>query len=553
MDSEICLNHWMTLENFSLHLEKCCFLELSGELTSHLYEVRNFIDHLCSQDFKLYGITTGFGSLRNKKISSEQASLLSKNLILSHDAGIGRPLPKEVTLGAMILRAYSLGKGYSGFSPESLNILVSMINNRIIPEIPSSGSLGASGDLAFLARLGHAMMGGDVIVDYQGSKIKASEALKLCKIEKFNPKTKEGLALINGTSFMASMLAIAYLKQEKALDNLIGSIGVFINAVGATKAAFSNPIQSVRKQFGQTLFAQLVQPFFLDTDFDSSEEIQNDYCIRCLPQIFGPRIEHILDQKIKIERELNAVTDNPLIFKNIQATPDMDFSSIYSFKGENWAVISGGNFHGENLTTYSDCIAIANAKMALTIERQIAYMLNPWRNSNHLPDYLISTTEDIGLKSGFMIPHYTANAIVHKICLLAQPSSLMNCTSANETEDVVSYGATACHKLLEQINLLEELITIHLLTSIQAYSISRKKYKSKNKVVEEIFCAVNEKIAFPINKDEAFQKKYEIISDFINSGQLREIINFPFSSILSDGSATRKNALVLENEFQFVK
>lgn len=479
----------------------------------------------------LYGITTGFGSLRKHFISHKLSSTLSKNLILSHDAGIGSPLSNEITLGAMILRAHSLGKGYSGFSSEGLSNLVSMINNRIIPEIPSHGSLGASGDLAFLARLGHAMMGGEVPVEYKGQKTSASKALQSAGIQKFEPKSKEGLALINGTSFMASMLAIAYSKEEALLESLFATTGVFLNAVGAAPTPFFDSTQFVRNQLGQTVVAQLVKPFFSKPDSKGFENVQDDYCIRCIPQIFGPRVEFILNQKSIIEREINAVTDNPLIFKGSQITPDIDRTCRYSFNDETWAVLSGGNFHGENLTTVADGIALANAKFALTIERQITYMLNSWRNRNHLPDYLIPNSEEAGLKSGFMIPHYTANAIVHKICLIAQPSSLMNCTSGNEAEDIVSYGATACNKLLDQISLVEELLVIYLLTALQAYSIARKNYHSKNEIVEEIFKSIQDQISLPILNDEDFRQKYDTISSFISSGKLRKLAGFPLEHI----------------------
>ncbi len=528
---EITPDYWMTINDFLTLLKEGSCLKLGKEVLDSLDSTRGFIDYICSNDIKVYGITTGFGSLRKHFISHKLSSTLSKNLILSHDAGIGPPLPNEVTLGAMILRAHSLAKGYSGFSSEGLSTLVSMVNSRIIPEIPSHGSLGASGDLAFLARLGHAMMGGEVPVEYKGIKTSAPKALQTAEIQKFNPKSKEGLALINGTSFMASMIAIAYAREEALLENLFASIGIFLNAIGASPVPFFDSTQFVRNQCGQLIVARLIKPFFSKAELNSFDNIQDDYCIRCLPQVFGPRVEFILDQKVIIEREINAVTDNPLIFKDSQISPDVDPACRYSFNNENWAVLSGGNFHGENLTTAADGIALANAKFALTIERQITYMLNSWRNRNYLPDYLIPNPDQAGLKSGFMIPHYTANAIVHKICLLAQPSSLMNCTSGNESEDIVSYGATACNKLLDQIKLVDEILVIYLLTALQAYSISRENLDIKNEIVEEIFQDIQDQISFPILNDEDFRQKYNIISTFISSGKLRKLAGFPLEHI----------------------
>lgn len=532
---EITSSLWITIKKFLSLLKGDCQIQLSEGLLIDLADTRAFIEHICYEEIKVYGVTTGFGSLRNCAVPPERSALLSENLILSHDAGIGPYFPSDITLGAMILRAISLGKGFSGFSAEGLTTLISMINNRVIPKIPSNGSLGASGDLAFLARLGHAMMGGDVPVEHNGEVVSASQALGSEKIAKFEPKAKEGLALINGTSFMSSMLAIAYSREEVFLENLLASVGVFLNAVNASQIPFSDAIQVTRNQPGQLLVARLLKRFFPSSSSNRDSDVQDDYCIRCLPQIFGPRIEFILRQKTKIENEMNAATDNPLIFRGSQITPDVDHALRHSFKGEEWAVLSGGNFHGENLTTSADGIALANAKIALTIERQITYMLNSWRNNGILPDYLITNSKESGLQSGFMIPHYTANSIVHKVCLLAQPSSLMNCTSGNESEDVVSYGATACHKLLDQISLMEQLLEIYLLTAFQAYSIFRENNNGfRNSMVERMFSSAQDQLAFPALKDESFGQRYDNISSFISSGKLREIAGFPIDNMMQD-------------------
>lgn len=519
LEKRFSAKYWISLGEFSAFFKQECFFSLDEPLSMRLIETRRFVDYLLRHQIKVYGLTTGFADLRNTAVDASKASLLSKNMILSHDAGIGAPLPLDVTFGAMCLRAHSLSKGYSGFSVESMDTLLQMINSRIIPEIPSTGSLGASGDLAFLARLGRAMLGDPVPVHYQGQRLLASEALRQAGIKPMQPQAKEGLALTNGTSFMASMLAIAYLNEMKLLDNLFSLLGLFLNATSAVDAAFYEMMHSVRHQKGQMQVAELLRPYLANAD---AREVQNDYSIRCLPQILGPKIELILEQGEKIENELNAITDNPLIFRGGEISSDTDPSRILPFEGQSWMVVSGGNFHGETSATCADAIAMANAKIALTLERQLTYLLNPFRNGRRFPIYLIADPQKAGVLSGYMISQYTGNALAHKISLLAQPASCVNMTSANESEDVVSYGATAAEKLLTQINYLNELLAIYLLTVTQAYSLARKDRVEKNVKCEEIFQRMSADIAFPQTEDESFDKKYEIASSLLESGDLGE-------------------------------
>lgn len=500
-------------------------LVLSRDTEAHLSKCRAFIDHLMDQDTPIYGITTGVGDLRKVNVSPQMAEELSKSLIRSHDAGIGDAIPYDVTLGAMIITCNSLAKGYSGFSPQSLQTLIDMINHRIVPIIPESGSLGASGDLAYLARLGRAMMGDPVKVWYNDKVYDAGHALKLAEINAFNPKSKEGLALINGTSFMASNMALAYKKQIRLVEAMLSLMGVFLNSVNALDSAFSSEIQDARTQHGQKYIASILREFLAD-DYCGVDEVQNDYCIRCIPQIFGPRIEIILEQKRKMERELDAITDNPLIFHNTDLdSPTQKYP--FEFEGKYWGIFSGGNFHGENLTTVADAIALSNAKMAITIERQIAYLLNPQRNGKKFPTHLIPKSEQMGIRSGFMIPHYTSNALVHKICLLGQPSSLMNITSSNESEDVVSYGATACQKLSRQQILFEDLLAIYALAVCQSYSMATDSSAKINQRAKEVFDAFSTEINFPVTCKHGFEDLYNLAKSVLTSTQLGRAIGNP--------------------------
>jgi histidine ammonia-lyase len=513
-------------------------VEICPEASKDLQKTRNFIDFLLKNDIEVYGVTTGLADLRNQKVNPLEAAQFSSNLIESHDAGIGIPIPQTVTLGAMIARASSLAKGNSGFQLKSLKTLVEMINKRIIPQIPKTGSLGASGDLAFLARMARAMRGDDVSVWYKNKTMSARKALEITGIKPFEPSAKEGLAITNGTSFIISMLSIAYLQELNELENILALQGLFLNAIGSQSTAFNESIHQVRNHSGQVLVAKILSKHLEFTSFSDPSRIQDDYCIRCVPQILGPKIEIILEQHKKIETELNAVTDNPLFFKGDEISTDVNPSKIWSVNDELWTVLSGGNFHGECLTTIVDTICASNAKIAFTLERQISYMLNPNRNRNQLPIYLIKDPSQSGLLSGYMITQYTANALVQRIAQLGTPTSIYNITSGNETEDIVSYGSTAAERLLDQLQYLRELNAIYLTVAVQAYAITREKHLSAGKTIspkllaEQIFGKIQDiaEEEYPTSKDENFEKRYNQALKVLDTGILQSIMENPLYS-----------------------
>ncbi len=524
--------HAFTLKNLESIIYGSAPVGIADDARPRLRETRTFVAHLLKNNIKVYGLTTGFADLRNQAINPAQAAMLSCNLMESHDAGIGAYLSDEIVVGAMAARASSLAQGHSAIQEATLDTLVAMINARIIPLIPKTGSLGASGDLAFLARMGRAMQGTDAPVTYRGQVMTSAEALRLAKIRPFVPEAKEGLAITNGTSFMVSMIGIAYLREVRILDNLLVLQGLFLNAVGAIDAAFNSCIQDVRGQTGQLLVAKMLSRHFRHSSHIDRTGVQDDYCIRCLPQILGPKLETILEQYPKIQRELNAVTDNPLFFKGDEISEDVDRSRLIEFQGDRWAILSGGNFHGECITAVADAIAASNAKIALTLERQIAYMLNPHRNKGRLPCYLIKDTANAGLLSGYMITQYAANALAQKIAQLGTPTAIFNITSANESEDIVSYGATAAERLLEQVGLLEELMAIYLSVSVQAYSLVRtvEHPESLSEVVFQ-FIQAESGNCYPFTKEENFDGRYKLAQYILTSGALPTLANF---SVLSD-------------------
>jgi histidine ammonia-lyase len=390
--------------------------------------------------------------------------------------------------------------------------------------------------------MARAMRGDVVPVWYKNKTMTARKALKMAGIQPFEPSAKEGLAVVNGTSFIISMLSIAYLQELNELENILALQGLFLSAIGSTSTAFNASIHQVRDHSGQTLVANILSRHFENTGFSDSSRIQDDYCIRCVPQIFGPKIEIILEQYKKIEIELDAVTDNPLFFRGDEISPDVDPNKIWSVNGELWTVLSGGNFHGECLTTIADTICASNAKIAFTLERQIAYMLNPSRNKNQLPIYLIKDASQSGLESGYMITQYTANALAQRIAQLGTPTTIFNITSGNESEDIVSYGAPAAERLLEQIQYLRELNAVYLTVAAQAYGITRAEHLSRGKAISPKLLAeqIFEKIQdfsdeqYPTTKEENFSNRYSQAMRVLDSGNLRSIMGNPLYSIIED-------------------
>jgi len=383
------------------------------------------------------------------------------------------------------------------------------------------------------------MMGANnVFVEFEGSTISAQQALSQCHIPPLQPQAKEGLALVNGTGFMAAMLLAAFTNQLLLMENLFALLALFLNAVSATEKAFQASIHALRPHHGQRQIAAWLHGFLANSAFCDNNTVQNDYSIRCLPQILGPLYDNLSHVRSIIVTELNSVTDNPLIFVDDEITPDLSATDRIPFDSSDWAILSGGNFHGEYLGNAADLLAMSNAKLAITLERHLTYVLNPYRNDALLPKYLIPNPADAGLCSGYMIPQYTANALIQQITFLGNPNSIYNITSANESEDIVSYGATACQKLLKQQTLLMDFTAIYLTVIAQAYAIQSAHLKTQgkaldqNQISERLFANIRAafpKDAFPYAQDHDFSERYTHAQDLIFSGALRETLGYTYA------------------------
>jgi histidine ammonia-lyase len=423
---------------------------LGNDALKHILAARAVIDRLAEQEKKVYGVTTGFGHLSRVRIPHNQLMDLQHNLLRSHAAGVGEPLTEEITRAIMLLLAASLARGHSGVRPEVVQMLVNMLNAHIYPLIPSRGSVGASGDLAPLAHLGLTLIGeGEAI--YDGQRCTGAKALQQAGLEPLHLQAKEGLALINGTHLMEAIAVLALADAEVLLRAAEVACAMSIEGLMGSHVPFDPRISKRRGQKGQQLSAARLRYMLRESRINTSHEdcprVQDPYTMRCAPQVFGAIRDAIEYCSNIFERELDAVTDNPLVF------PEDD------------EVLSGGNFHGQPLAMALDVLAIALAQLAGFSERRIFNLLGPhdW-DEGGAPLFL---TPNPGLNSGFMIAQYVAAALVNEIKILAHPASIDSIPTSAGMEDFNSMGATSAFKVQRILEQARQIIAIELMCAAQ--------------------------------------------------------------------------------------
>src|SRR5713101_2996485 len=423
---------------------------LGSESVSRILAARAVIEKLADEGQTVYGVTTGFGQLSRVRIPHDQLTVLQHNLLRSHAAGVGEPLSEEVTRAMMLLLAASLARGNSGVRTEVVQLLSGMLNARIYPIIPSRGSVGASGDLAPLAHLGLTLIGeGEVILEGQHST--GVEALQRVGLTPLNLQAKEGLALINGTHLMEAIAVLALVDAQILLRAAEVACAMSIEGLMGSHVPLDARIHTRRGQYGQQVSAARLRKLVSESEINTSHEdcprVQDPYTMRCAPQVFGA-VRDALDYCTNIfERELDAVTDNPLVFP------------------EDGEVLSGGNFHGQPLALALDVLAIALAQVASFSERRIFNLMGPhdWDEAG-APLFL---TPNPGLNSGFMITQYVAAALINEIKILAHPASIDSIPTSAGMEDFNSMGATSAHKAQSILELVHQVIAIELLCAAQ--------------------------------------------------------------------------------------
>ena len=445
----------ITLDNIYQDLERT--IDSLYHDKSALEKSRAIVDRVLDDGNSYYGINTGFGFLANKKIDPEQLEKLQHNLLLSHAVGLGDSIPKNITRLMLQLKIVALSLGYSGVSVEVVERLMLFLKNDWIPVVPSKGSLGASGDLAPLAHLALPLLGKGYFWSSEDNEpLRVKTVLKATNIEPINLKAKDGLALINGTQMMTAYGAHILERANSLLKNADILAAISLEALMGSARPFDERIQAIRPHPGQKAVASNIRLLLTDSAILEShkncDKVQDPYSLRCIPQVHGATRDLLEYASGVIERELNSVTDNPLVFSD----------------GD---IISGGNFHGQPLALAMDSAAIAIAEIASIAERRIYLLL---RGLDGLPTVLVN---DSGINSGFMIPQYTAASLVSHNKVLCHPASVDSIPSCLGQEDHVSMGSISAIKLLEVLNNVEQVLAIEAFTAAQALDF-RKPLKA---------------------------------------------------------------------------
>ena len=423
-------------------------VELEPAAARRMAESRAVIERLVADGATVYGVTTGFGDLADVRIEPSQTAELQRNLVRSHAAGVGDPLPDEVVRAMLLLRANTLAVGLSGVRVEVAELLIAMLNAAVHPVVPSRGSLGASGDLAPLAHLALVLIGeGEASVDGAGPGA-GGEALARADLAPLTLGAKEGLALLNGTQLMAGLGALAHhdARRLAVTADVVGAMS--LEAMLGTGAAFAEQLIAARPHAGQVASARHLRALLAGSGIgashaDSDHRLQDAYSLRCMPQVHGAARDALDELSRVLTIEINAATDNPLVFPS----------------GE---VISGGNFHGEPLALALDYATLAVTELASISERRTARLVDA--HLSGLPAFL---AERPGVESGLMIAHYTAAALVNELQTLAHPSSIDTIPTSANQEDHVSMGATSALHLRDAIDRAERVLAIEALCAAQ--------------------------------------------------------------------------------------
>ena len=490
-------NSPLEIETLYKIMDKQLVLKLSTESLKNVKDCRDYLDKKTNNsDSPLYGINTGFGSLYNVSIKDNDLSKLQHNLILSHACGVGDRVPLKIVKIILLLKIITLSKGNSGIHIDTLDRLIFFYNKNIFPVIFKHGSLGASGDLSPLAHLSLPLIGeGQVYCN--GSIKDVKEILNKFDLSPLKLKSKEGLALLNGTQFMSGYGLHLLFQSYKIsyMADLIASVS--LDAFDCRTEPFDNLIQKVRLHRGQTIIAERINNFRNNSEIAKSEKIhtQDPYSFRCIPQVHGATLDTIHYATSVIIKEVNSVNDNPIIFHKEDR------------------IISGGNFHGQPLAYVLDFLKIAISEIGNISERRTYNLISGQRN---LPSFLVNNP---GLNSGFMIPQYTAASLVSLNKQLSSPSSVDSIVSSNGQEDHVSMGANSAILLFDISENVKKILSIELFNSAQAIDL-KKPLKTSN-FLHQFISIYRNKVEF-ISEDKLMHNEINSTLDFIESYNINE-------------------------------
>jgi histidine ammonia-lyase len=470
---------------------------LAPAARTRMRATRGIVDTLVAKGDAVYGGNTGFGKLSDIAIAPDQLAALQVNLIRSHAAGVGPRLPEREVRAMMLLRANVLAKGFSGARPEIVELLCAMLNARLYPEVPEQGSVGASGDLAPLAHLALGVIGEGTLRHPQGSG-PAAEVLATHGLTPITLGPKEGIALINGTQAHTALAALSLVEARRCWDAAHAAGATALEALLGTPTAFDARIHEARGQRGQIASAARLRDLLADSEIRESHRVddprvQDAYALRCMPQVHGPVLQAIEFAESLIAPELNAATDNPLVF-------------------DDGTMLSGGNFHGQSAAMALDVLAIAMTNLAVMSERRADRLVHPDLNEG-LPPFLTPTA---GVSSGFMMAQVTAAALTSECKILAHPASVDSIPTDGSKEDVVPMAMGAATKLRRVLHNVRHVLAVELLCAAQGLE-SRRPLKA-GKGVEAVYTAVRARVA-PLIQDRVLGPDIESLADGVALGE----------------------------------
>jgi histidine ammonia-lyase len=491
----------MTLEDLVAVARRGAHVCLKKQSEQKIRKSRKLIEEWVRTGVSVYGVTTGFGALSDITISEKDTRRLQKNILMSHSAGTGKNLDEETVKAIMALRIKDLAKGHSSIRVETVRRLIEMLNGGICPVVPEKGSVGASGDLAPLAHLSLVLIGmGEAF--YQGKKLTGSQALKKCGLAPIELESGEGLALVNGTQVMTAIggLTVYDAVQLSKFTDIAAAMS--LEVLMGSRTEFDQRIHKLRPHPGQASaadnMARIIQNSEIITSHKDCARIQDAYTLRCSPQVHGASKDSIGYVKKVIETEMNASTNNPLIFP------------------ESGEFLLGGNFHGQPVALALDFLAIAIAELANISERRIERLVNPMLSG--LPAFLVS---DGGLNSGFMIAQYTAAALVSENKVLCHPASVDSIPTSANKEDHVSMGTISARKCREVLRNAECVIAIELLCGAQALDLFTNMKPGAGTLAA--YRTIRKAIPH-LDNDRILSQDIDTIIGLIRSGKIVEVV-----------------------------
>ncbi|MPY66420.1 histidine ammonia-lyase [Deinococcus sp. SDU3-2] len=493
------LDQTLSLEDFLIVVRGGEPVTLADAARERIRRARAVVERIVDGDEAVYGVNTGFGKFASVRVGRDQLAQLQHNLIVSHAVGVGEALPAEVVRGMLLLRAQSLALGHSGVRPGVVELLLALLNVRAHPVIPAQGSVGASGDLAPLAHLALALIGlGELEVG--GAVRPAGDVLAELGLAPLVLEAKEGLALINGTQLMGSLLALALADARTLLGTANLAAAMTVEALSGSHRPFSAGVVALRPHPGAVAVAGEVRAFLRGSDIAPAHancgKVQDAYSLRAVPQVHGATWDALAQAERVLAVEFASVTDNPLIF------PDT---------GE---VISGGNFHGQPLALSADALKVAVAELGSVSERRTEQLLNPALSG--LPAFL---APEGGLNSGLMIAQYTAAALVSENKVIAHPASVDSIPTSANQEDHVSMGAHGARQLRQIVDNVTSVLAVELLAAAQALDFGGLRAGAG---VQAAWERLRGEIA-PMERDRYYRPDLLRVRELIVSGELLRV------------------------------